>query len=217
MGVSGEAFRVQSDRQGGLVWIPRIGLASMINPEVDWHQIAEEHYGSKPHPRAPSLTVRDFPIAIELATATRFGGHATHTEAEAFWREFQNLKMAPAQYLRLLDQLAPLAFRYHGRPPSMEEIAKHQESDPKAMRDYYSELPHKLYPDVSAGQMMRWQAMADPYAQQHLGRKALLNEARSFAHGNMGPQQIDHVYQGLKTDREEKRPQALPAQSSEPF
>ena len=136
----------------------------------DWAAIAEDFYGNMPHPAAPGVKVKDYPTAVRLATATKFGGHASPQEASMFWREFQGLGMSPSQYEASLKVLAPLSYTYHGRPPSMQEIARFKDEQPAQARDYYHNLPDKHYPEVPAGEMIKQLKQASPHAQQHLGR-----------------------------------------------
>lgn len=173
-------------------------------PETDWQRIAQDHYGSFPHPLAPSLTVKDFPMAVQLATATKFGGHASPQEAALFWSEFQALQMQPGEYLDTLQKAAPLSFRFVGRPPTMQEIKMHSQAAPDQIHKYYSTLPDKDYPELMAGQMVKALATAEPYAQKHLGRSALKVEGQFIHNAALNAPAVDAHYAYLAADRQQK-------------
>src|ERR1700694_2575024 len=176
------------------------------NPQIDFATFAEQHYGGKPHPASQTgIAVRDWPTAVKVATAAKFGGQAEPHEVDLFWPEFQAMQMPAAQFLDLLDTLSKWSFRYHNQPPKMSEIQLLKDAKPGEQHKHYQDLPDQHYPDISAGDMMKALAKADPYAKQHLGKGALKNEARFVHHAGLGPGQIDTYYQQLKTDREAKR------------
>lgn len=175
---------------------------------VDWHSIVADYFGAKPHPLAPTLAVRDVPLAVELASHSKFGtnnGHATLGEAELFWKEFQRLEMSPDQYREMLDLAAPHSFSLHGRPPTMNEIGKFKEvkleSRPKAVADYYYHLPDKHFPAVPAGEMLKHLMMAKPYAEQHIGRKPVKLEAARFYHSGFQSTHIEDHYKQLGAEQ----------------
>jgi hypothetical protein len=115
------------------------------------------------------------------------------------------MQMEPGHYLDTLRRVAPLAFRFHNRPPTMEEIKLHGQAPPDAAFKYYTTLPDQHYPDVMAGDMVRSLAKADPYAKRYLNRGALKSEARFFHHANMAHPAVDEHYQYLAQDREAKQ------------
>lgn len=181
---------------------------------VDWHKHAEEYYGGfqQPHPQTGQpldIKVRDYPTAVKLATASKFGlkgGHADPKEAEMFWKEFQGTGLSPDQYLETLKALAPLSWRYHDRPPSIREVVKSttENWDSKRIRMHYSEMPHEKYPEMSAGEYIKAHHSAAFYSNQHLGRDPYGHEVAHFHSGNMGPQSIDAHYRMVKDDGKPK-------------
>lgn len=158
-----------------------------VKPELA--QIAQNHWNAKPHPQAPSLTIGQYPQAVRLATKARFGGHATPPEAAAFWREFQQTGMDPAEFEHILDHAAPVSFAHHGRPPSMTELAKFSASKatPSQIREFYQQLPDAHYPSVSSGQMLAALKSAEPWFEMHLGRKPTKKEAEYLVHSKQNP------------------------------
>lgn len=165
--------------------------ASMVDQELhgetDWGSVAKSHWDAQPHPSAPSVPIGEYATAVKLATKTKFGGHASPQEAELFHHEFKQMGIAPQDYEQALDRLAPLSFTYHGRPPTMAEIAQHKDSDPKAARSYYAELPDKQYPHVPAGAMVKALQSANPHFDEHLGRPATKLEAAYLHHSGEHP------------------------------
>ena len=170
-------------------------------PPIVTPEAVQEYWNSQPHPKAPNVSVGEFPIAVRLATKTKFGGHATPEEASAFWKEFQGLGMSPGEYEELLDRVAPVSFSFHGRPPTMNELAKFREAKPSEVHDYYYNLPDKHYPHVKAGDMVKNLQAARPWAKMHLQREPTKGEAAYLHHSNHSPQDY---YQTLKADLEAK-------------
>jgi hypothetical protein len=186
----------------------QLSLPSAPSPEeVDWDAAFSDHYGAMPHPLNPDLTVKDFPTAVRLATASKFGGgkgeegHASPMEAGLFWKEFQGLEMAPGDYMETLDKLKHLSWRYHDRPPAMSEIKNLSQSSPADIRRYYADLPHPRVPDLSAGEYMKMHTVASHWVQEHLGDKRTApydHEVALFHHAGYGPQAISDHYQAMK-------------------
>jgi len=144
--------------------------------------IAKSYWDAQPHPLAPSLTIGEFATMVKLATMAKFGGHANAHEATLFAPEFKASGLSPEDFEHTLDKIAPLSFTYHGRPPTMKEIATLKDAQPHEATKYFSDLPHKIYGDVSAGNMVKAVQAAKPHAMEHLGREPELNEARYLHH-----------------------------------
>jgi hypothetical protein len=152
-----------------------------------WAQIAADYYGAKPHPQAPTLKVRDVPIAVELASHLKFGqgdGHASLKEAELFWKEFEQLGVSPQQFHELVDAAAVHSFALHGRAPSMSELKRFSDPkvSPKDIEQWYHQLPDRHYP-IAAGELHQAMLKAEPHAIQHLGRKPVKKEGFLVASG----------------------------------
>jgi hypothetical protein len=154
---------------------------------VDWDAIAKAHWDAQPHPHAPSLTIAEFATMVKLATLAKFGGHASPHEAALFAPEFKASGLSPEEFEHTLNKIAPLSFTYHGRPPTMKEIATLKDAQPHEAKKYFGDLPHKIYPDVSAADMVKAVQAAKPHAMEHLGREPELNEARFIHHANANP------------------------------
>lgn len=190
---------------------------------VDFKKIAADFWGSQPSPHEPSLTNAEFPQAVKLATKFKFGGHASATEASMFWRQFKQMNeslaqkgkdpIGPEEAGHLLDQIAPVSFAYHGRPPSMKELANMSDQTPKQVRDYFSSLPDKHYPDVTAGEMVKALVSATPWANEHLSRDALKNEARYLHHSGEAP---NEYYSRLAQSQSVQPAETQGAASSQP-
>lgn len=143
----------------------------------------------------PNLTIGNFATAVKVATMMKFGGHASPAEAALFWPQFQSLKMSPEEFQHTLDRLAPLSYAYHGRPPTLGEVAQLREKSPREARQYFGDLPDKHYPQVSAADMVKTLAAAKPHAQEHLGRPPVKNEAVYLHFSGESPAEY---YQRLK-------------------
>jgi hypothetical protein len=190
------------------------------DPNFDWGQVQTEWHGEMPHPLEPGLKIKEFPIAVKLATQTKFGSHASPQEASAFWKEFQNMNeklvnqkrepLSPEEYGHVLDHLAPLSFVYHNRPPTMHEVANLRDAKPADVRQHYSDLPDQHHPDITAGNMVRAMKAAEPHAQEHLGRSPVKLEAAYLVHSGAAPAEY---YKALSQAQGQDKPQAgQPAQ-----
>ena len=129
----------------------------------------------------------------------KFGqGHASPQEASHFMAEFKamntmltaqkKLPISPEEFTQLSQQMARSSFAYHGRPPSMYEIARLRDAHPKDVADYYGSLPDEHYPTVSAADMAKALASARPWANQIVGRDATKLEAAYLHHSGQNPQ-----------------------------
>lgn len=172
--------------------------------EPDWGAIAGQFWGEQPHPQAPGIKIKDYETAARLATATKFGGHASPTEIGAFWPQFQQLDMAPDHYLETLQHAAQVSFAYHGRPPSMVEMSKFKDMKPAEIRKHYEDLPDRNYPDVPAGQMVKYLRIASQHARQHIDRGPVKLEAALFHHQGLSASGVADYYKGISTKKEEK-------------
>lgn len=156
----------------------------------------------------------DWPVAVALASASKFGGHAEPHEVDLFWPQFKQLNMAPKDYLDTLERLAEWSFRYHNRPPSMKEIAELGPLKPADQQKHYQDLPDSQYPDLTAGQMMKAHAVADYYSKKNLGKGATKLDARLVHHGNLSADAVDAHFKTLASDAESKK---APTAAAEPF
>jgi hypothetical protein len=154
---------------------------------VDYAAVAKTYWDAQPHPHAPSLTIGEYATMVKLATLAKFGGHASPHEAALFAPEFKASGLSPEEFEHTLDKIAPLSFTYHGRPPTMKEIATLKDKQPHEARKYFADLPHKIYPHVSAGDMVKAVQAAKPHAMEHIGREPVLNEAAYLHHSGVDP------------------------------
>src|ERR1700747_2644386 len=93
---------------------------------VDWGKAAKTYFDEQPHPNGHGLKIKEFATAVKLASMLKFGGHAEPHEAAMFWQEFAPggvPLMASQDFEHALEQIAPLSYAFHGRPPSLKEIA----------------------------------------------------------------------------------------------
>jgi hypothetical protein len=145
-------------------------------------QIVHEWHMEQPSPREPSISVGDLPVATRLATFLKFGsGHASPQEASLFWREFKQMNdtltvqkkmpLGPEEFEHLSQQMARSSFAYHGRPPTMYEMTRLRDANPKDIHDYFGSLPDEHYPTVSAADMAKALHAARPWSQQYLSEE----------------------------------------------
>lgn len=158
--------------------------------DTDWGGIAKEYWDEQPHPRSPGgkLTIGEFATAVKLATMAKFGGHADPHEAELFWPEFKASGLSPEEFEQTLERIAPLSFVYHGRPPTMKEIATLKDVSPHDARRHFAELPDKHHPEISAGDMVKAYQAARPWAMEHLEREPVKLEAAYLHHSGEKPE-----------------------------
>ena len=168
---------------------------------IDWSQVARSWWDEQPHPHGHGLKISEYATAVKLATLARFGGHASGHEAAMFWPQFKASGMSPDEFEHTLDRLAPLSFTYHGRPPTMREIVQFKDKTPQEARRYFGDLPHKIYPHVSAADMVKAVQAAKPHALEHLGREPALNEAAYLHHSGEHP--ADYYGRIAQEDRAE--------------
>ena len=174
---------------------------------TSWTDVATTYWNAQPSPHNPQLTNGEFPMFVKLATKAKFGGHATAHEAGLFATEFKSMNanlaakgkdaISPEEFGHLLDRIAPTSFAFHGRPPTMQEIVRHRDSEPSTIQKFYSDLPDQHYPHVTAGQMAKALSLAEEPAVSLLGRKPVKLEAARFAMGNLGFSDIIDYYQGI--------------------
>jgi hypothetical protein len=171
---------------------------------VNLEELVAQWHAEQPHPRAPKLKVGDFPVAVRLATMLKFGqGHASPSEAENFWHEFKSMNdglmaqkkmpVSPEEFTHLAQQAGRSSFAYHGRPPSMYELQRLRDADPRAIHDYYGGLPDEHYPTVSAADMARALHAARPWANQILDRDPVKLEGAYLHHSGQNPR--DYYFQ----------------------
>jgi hypothetical protein len=153
----------------------------------DFEGTAKAWWDQQPHPRAPSLRISEFATAVKLATMAKFGGHATPHEASLFWPEFQASGLSPEEFEQTLERIAPLSYTFHGRPPTMKEIATLKDKQPHEARKYFSDLPDPRHPELTAGDMVKSYQSAAPHAREQLGRDPALTEAAYLHHSGESP------------------------------
>lgn len=173
-------------------------------------------WAEQPHPQAPDIKVGDYPTAARLATTLKFGsGHASPQEVSAFWKEFQGmnqvlqtqnkLPISPEEFSHLAQQMARSSFAYHGRPPSMYEIAKLRDADPKSIHDYFGALPDEHYPTVTAAQMAQALHSARPWANMISNTEPTKLDAAYLVHSG---QSARDYYQARDADQNRTQPQS---------
>lgn len=162
-------------------------------------EVVQQWHAEQPHPQAPSVKVGEYPVAARMATMLKFGqGHASPQEVAGFWHEFQSMNQAlqlqaktpisPDEFTHLAQQMARSSFTYHGRPPTMHEIQRLRDADPKTIHDYFGALPDEHYPSVPAAEMAKALHAARPWAQMTTGSEPTKLDAAYLYHSGQNPQ-----------------------------
>lgn len=157
---------------------------------IDWGQVAKAYYDELPHPNGHGLKIKEFATAVKLATMIKFGGHAEPHEAAMFWQEFAPggvPLMSPQDFEHALEKVAPLSYVFHGRPPSLKEVAELAGKASHEVRRYFADLPSKTHPEISAGDFVKAYQAARPWARQHLEREPVATEAAYLHHSGESP------------------------------
>jgi hypothetical protein len=155
----------------------------------------------------------------------KFGqGHASPLEVANFWHEFQGMNqtllnqgkqpISPDEFSHLSQQMARSSFAYHGRPPSMHEITRLRDADPKAIHDYYGALPDEHYPTVSAASMAEALHAARPWAQMIAGGEPTKLDAVYLISSKQNPK--DYFTARAHHDGTQDRPEPYPGATGVP-
>lgn len=155
--------------------------------DTDWGKIANDYFAEQPHPQGHGLKIGEYATAIKLASMMKFGGHASGAEAALFWPQFQASGMSPDEFEHALDHIAPVAYTFHGRPPTMKELAMLKDKSPAEVHRHYGDLPSKHHPEITAANFVKAYQAARPWAQQHLGREPVHSEVAYMVHSNEDP------------------------------
>jgi hypothetical protein len=157
---------------------------------ADWESLARAYFDEQPHPRGHGLKIKEVATAVKLATMLRFGGHAPLHEAALFWREFAPNgvpMMAPDEFEHALERIAPVSYVFHGRPPTLRELAMLKDKSPADVHRHYGDLPSKHHPEITAANFVKAFQAARPWARQHLDREPVSTEAAYLHHSGESP------------------------------
>jgi hypothetical protein len=152
---------------------------------IDWGQAANAYFGDQPHPRGHGLKIKEVAMAVKLASMAKFGGHASLHEAAMFWGEFApggQPIMSPDEFEHALERIAPVSYVFHGRPPTLREVATLKDKTPAEVHRHFGDLPDKHHPEISASNMVKAYQAARPWAREHLGREPVKSEAAFLHH-----------------------------------
>ena len=191
-------------------------------PPETIEELVHQWHADQPHPQAPNVKVGEYPVAARMATILKFGqGHATPQEVGLFWTEFQSMNeglqaqakmpISPDEFTHLAQQLARSSFTYHGRPPSMHEIARLRAAHPKDVSEFYYHLPDEHYPSVPAGEMVKALEAARPWAQMIANSVPTKLDAAYLYHSGHSPQ--DYYQARAKYDGDQDRGGSHPGAS----
>lgn len=154
---------------------------------IDWGKVANSYFAEQPHPQGHGLKIGEFATAVKLASMMKFGGHAEPHEAALFWQEFKATGMAPDDFEHALDHIAPISYAFHGRPPTMKELALLKDKSPAEVHRHFGDLPSKTHPEITAANFVKSYQAARPWAREHLGREPVATEAAYLHHSGESP------------------------------
>jgi hypothetical protein len=155
----------------------------------------EEYYGNLPHPNAPSVKVKDYPVFAKVAMALK-SAFPDGSDVENAHQQLKALNISPADFHAAWEVARPLANRLLGRDPHMTEIARLQQASPGEIYDHYHNHPHPQMPDVRAGELVQYFHASRELAQQHHGRDPNHVELQKFVHGQYSADDIAQHYRG---------------------
>jgi hypothetical protein len=179
---------------------------------VSWEEAAKAYFDDQPHPRGHGLKIKEVPVAVKLASMLKFGGHAAMHEAAMFWQEFAPGGvpiMSPDEFEHALDQIAPVSYVFHGRPPTLKELVTLKDKAPGEVNRHYGDLPDKHHPEITAANMVKAYQAARPWAREHLGREPVKTEAAYMHHSGEHP---SAYYQRLAAQNTPEQQNVLPTQ-----
>lgn len=150
------------------------------SPDFSIHAVASHVaniYGEQPHPRAPSLKIKDYPsyerVAWMLNDKQPTPADVTHAA-----QTLKGAGLSPAQFETTWAVARPVANRLIAKDPTMQQLVHLANSTPQQIHDYYMTHPYPGYEEVTAGQMVRAWRAAEPIARQYGHAPGLEHVAR---------------------------------------
>jgi hypothetical protein len=150
--------------------------------------------GDMPHPKAPSLRVREYRATERAAGMMKNPNQAGPEDVVKMHELLKSAGMSAAEFEHTWELARPIANRFLGRDPRPQELAQFVGAHPADVHDYYSSHPYPGHEEVKAGDFVKYHHAATPIAQMTLGRKPLPVEVARFAAAGYQTEDIQSHY-----------------------
>jgi hypothetical protein len=155
------------------------------------------HYGDMPHPKAPSLKVKDYP-AFERVAWMLNDRKPRPADVVHAHKSLQVAGISPAEFEQTWTVARPVANRLlNGRDPTMVDIQRLKEAHPRDIHRYYLDHPFPGYEEVTAHQMATHYRAAEAIARQY-GRTPNYEEVSRFAVAGYEADDMHQHYRGTR-------------------
>lgn len=131
----------------------------------------QQVWGDKPHPDIPEIKVSQYEVFARVAAQLNQTNQPKPAQVANAYHMLTNAELAPAEFERLWEVARPLSQRLLGRDPTIHDLQALTHKMPNEVQGYYMTHPHPQYPEVSAGDMIRYYHVARPISQQLWGRE----------------------------------------------
>jgi hypothetical protein len=152
----------------------------MLDP-IRLNAVIDQVIGDQPHPKAPSLKVKDYKAHETVAEMMKNPDRPTPQDVVDAYHTLNGIGMSPAQFQHAWKIARPLANRFLGRDPDPSELAQFVDGHPADVYDYYAHSPYPGHEEIKAGDFVKYFHAATPIAQATIGRKPLPVEIARFA------------------------------------
>lgn len=147
-------------------------------------------WGSKPHPDVPEIQVKQYETFARVAAELHETNTPSHDQVAGAYHLLTNAELAPAEFERLWKVAKPLAKRLLGQNPDIHDLHALVGKMPGEVQSYYMAHPHPDYPEVSAGDMVRYYHIARPMSQQLWGMEPNAHELARMVMGQYDAEDI---------------------------
>ncbi len=151
----------------------------------------DAYIGELPHPDAPGVPIKEYQAHERVAAMMKNPQSAHGEDIEQAYHMLRQMEMSPAEWEHAWKLARPLANRLLDRDPDPQELSLFKGFvHPGDVLEYYSSHPHPQFPEISAGEMMRYFHAATPIAGMNAKRKPTLGEVARFAAAGYDDQDI---------------------------
>lgn len=147
-------------------------------------------WGDKPHPDIPEIKVSQYEIFARVAAQLNKTPDPKPQQVEQAYHLLNNAEMAPAEFERLWEVALPLSNRLLNRDPTIHDLQALTHKMPGEIQSFYMAHPHPQYPEVSAGDMIRYYHVAKDVSLSTWGRAPNDHELARFVMGEYDAEDI---------------------------